>query len=545
MNRIQTCSMLALAVASVSTAAFGQVLHVGNPGVYGTPYATLGTAGANTWEMYNKYNDFGGAITIDAVTGTNTAGNATQATLANEYLGGWGGTGTPSQYRWGASGEVMVSPTVAATGYAAGAYQSTGVVYLKDLISNNTATWGTGGADANGHEQYDLRVCFVENPAGYVTAGNQPSAGKTMDPSENNGTRGIYLHFNTNNTGAATLGAVGNNWVGGVGPDGVGFMAPTTGTTKVPAYPVTTTLINSGVAPTTANDKGVAYNSAMEVSGKMFLDPTDLTNNTVIAQVKLGNTISQYSFQVNDARFGATPFNWAAAKPMIYTGNGNWGGEVATAHLGVLAKGDANADGKVNAADTNILRTNFGAQDKTWSQGDFTQDGKTNAADTNALRAAFGVPVTGPTLSAGAASLQAGQPAAGKIDLIVDTATGHIQLAGGAGASLSGYEIDSASGALDPTQWSHLSGFALFGNTANTLSETNFGTGPSLDGTSVDIGAVFRTGGAHDLTFMAFDNAGNEVESGIVTYVAVPEPTTIGLLGLGAMTLIARRRKVA
>lgn len=134
-------------------------------------------------------------------------------------------------------------------------------------------------------------------------------------------------------------------------------------------------------------------------------------------------------------------------------------------------------------------------------------------------------------------------PDAGKINLTVFSDTGVVQLEGGTGASLSGYEIDSPSGALDPTQWTHLSGFALFGNTANTLSETNFGTGPSLSNTAVELGSVFRPGGAHDLTFMAFDNAGNEVESGIVTYTAVPEPVSLGLLGLGALGLMTRRRR--
>ena len=154
--------------------------------------------------------------------------------------------------------------------------------------------------------------------------------------------------------------------------------------------------------------------------------------------------------------------------------------------------------------------------------------------------------ISAPCLAASGSGLPAslGAPAAGIIDLVVDPFGGHIKLVGGTGASVSSYQIDSAGGALDATKWASL-GLSTLGSTSNSIGEGALtGVGPTLSGTSLDIGAIFRPNGAHDLAFMAFDNAGNEVE-GTVTYIAVPEPTVLGILALTGMGLIARRRKIA
>lgn len=53
--------------------------------------------------------------------------------------------------------------------------------------------------------------------------------------------------------------------------------------------------------------------------------------------------------------------------------------------LRTLTHGDANGDGRVDAADLNMLALNWRSTDKTWALGDFTGDGLVNAADLNLL----------------------------------------------------------------------------------------------------------------------------------------------------------------
>jgi len=355
---------MALAVVSVSTAAFGQVLTLGGTTAFtggAAPYAKMG---GNSWEMYLKHNTFGMGP-LPAVVGSNVAGNGTQAKFANQYLGMSSGMN-------GANGQVAISPTIPASGYAAGAYQTSNLFYLKTAIAQNTAAWGTSGLDANGHYQFDFRFGFVQDAAGYTNNGNTPSAGKQMDPSENKGTKGIFVHLNPSNTGATTLGQPGNAWAGSASE--VGFMS-VGAVTNVGGYPVVRTGINSALPST---DMGVAYDSALEVSGKMFADPVNA--GMVIAQVKMGKQINEFSFDPTDTRFGGT-FDWANAKPIIYMGSGGWTTPVNDHTVGIMSAGDANVDGNVDLSDLAILAGNWQGVDKAFSTGDFSQDGLVDLSD--------------------------------------------------------------------------------------------------------------------------------------------------------------------
>ena len=398
MTRIQTCSMLALAVVSVSAAAFGQVLNVGAPGSFGTPYATLGAAGASTWEMYQKNNTFGNA-TFAKVTGANVVGNGTQTKLSDMYLGMDGGT------LFGANGVTMLSPTVPAT-YAPSAFQTTGVVYLKDMIANTPTAPGASGFDANGHGQIDFRLGFIESGTGYVTGGG--ATGATMDPSENvaTGSRGVFFHFSMTNMAADVAGQPGPAWkTGFVDSEGLVLISPTkvlNDGNVVDAHSYWPTVKSmGGVTYTQAVGSGVDYNSAIEVSGKLQLttDPIYVgagLTNWVELQVKTGNTITSVSFDPADTRFGGTAFSWATAKPLIYLGSGAWGGKTSyTQTIGILAAGDTNTDGNVDLTDLGVLASNWQGADKTWSTGDFSQDGLVDLTDLGILATKWQTSVNG------------------------------------------------------------------------------------------------------------------------------------------------------
>ena len=390
---------LALAVVSVSSAAFGQVLTLGGTSTFGAPYATLGGTGA--WETYLKYNDFAHAAVRPAfsVVGSNVAGNGTQVKFTNQFLGGGGDGGTPPYWggSGGATGQTFISPTIAATGYAAGAYQTSKLMYLKSDVLQNPALWGTSGSDvANGHINFDFRLGFVQDGAGFVTAGNKDGAlaspGHNMDPDGNDGSKAIFIHYNVGNIATLTNTTTGtppvtvtttnwNNWTAagaGATTAQVGFMQSGVAPTKL-EYPVSKTWINSG---TPSADTGVKYDGAMEVSGKMFADPVNA--GMVIAQVKMGGQISQFSFDPTDARFGGT-FDWQNAKTMIYLGSGGWSAPVNDQVFGIMSAGDANVDGNVDLTDLTILANNWNTSDKSFSAGDFSQDGLVDLTDLTIL----------------------------------------------------------------------------------------------------------------------------------------------------------------
>ena len=52
--------------------------------------------------------------------------------------------------------------------------------------------------------------------------------------------------------------------------------------------------------------------------------------------------------------------------------------------------GDATRDRNVNLQDFNVLASNFGHSNRTFSQGDFNYDGQVNLQDFNTLASRFG-----------------------------------------------------------------------------------------------------------------------------------------------------------
>ena len=150
----------------------------------------------------------------------------------------------------------------------------------------------------------------------------------------------------------------------------------------------------------------------------------------------------------------------------------------------------------------------------------------------------------------GSAAVAAGPDLA---EIIVDTATGNIRLVGNATdpAEVSGYDIVSTDNALIPANWVSLAqqGVAGFGENARLalgVSEASLTTVATVDATGFNLGNFFNpaVGSINNLSFTYTDENSNVIE-GAVTPAAtapLPEPASLGLLGLGGLALLRRRR---
>ena len=243
--------------------------------------------------------------------------------------------------------------------------------------------------------------------------------------------------------------------------------------------------------------------------------------------------------------------------------------------------GDLNGDGVVDSYDVNLFNT-FGLFNQPtnlgYQAGDLNGDGIVNAKDVTILNSAGNfnngsyLVATASAKTAKAASTLTGRsafpatavlnPDLGTLAFTYDPATGdvHVNYNGFTGftgkqtfntttRALSLIDILSTGGAfaldsthLTPEAKLALSSTTFTGNTEINLTAVN---GYLPDGT--DLGRILAPGLdpaqlAGALT-LSFNYTGSRQLSGGVAGLIVPEPTTLSLLGLGAMGLLSRRRR--
>ena len=237
--------------------------------------------------------------------------------------------------------------------------------------------------------------------------------------------------------------------------------------------------------------------------------------------------------------------------------------------------GDANLDGSVDISDLDIVLSNFASgKPPSWDTGDFTYAGQTDITDLNIVLGHYAqsAPPTVATPSVARSSVKTASTssgpqtltgtvspavASGAIELDVNTVTGDAVLNPN-NAKVVSLQVASSSGNLIPNNWQDLSFFYHTANWADSSFQTinlaeydtaytsrhNFLTLTA----PVDYGDIFNTSGPQDLTFEygVPDADGSDVDTEIGTIVfssGTPEPTTLGLMGVAAMALVARRRK--
>ncbi len=230
--------------------------------------------------------------------------------------------------------------------------------------------------------------------------------------------------------------------------------------------------------------------------------------------------------------------------------------------------GDLNLDGIVDGNDIGLI-VGLGYYGKTtapegWLDGDLNGDGIVDGNDIGLIvgtgtynNGSYGVKSksaksAAATLSGSdaVASTTVGTPGDGKMDYVYDPVTGDVKVLydgdtridAANGHPLQRLRLASAAGKFRTTNL-NTSGFATATDT-NTLLDCAQTAGAIPDG--YDLGAVLPVG-LTDADLIQDLTLNWQVQSGGVVLkagdVVVPEPTTLGLIGVGAMGLLARRRK--
>ena len=205
-----------------------------------------------------------------------------------------------------------------------------------------------------------------------------------------------------------------------------------------------------------------------------------------------------------------------------------------------LTPGDANGDFRVTPADLAAAQPNFnqptGSTLPRWAGGDWTQDGRVDADD---LLAASPFRDQGESTPD---SPEIQDIAAGVV--VYYEATGRILLGVDPTATIDSFKIDSVSGIFSAAA-PNLPGLSDFTTDSDHRVAQNFFAAPLATGL-FDLGNVAAAGLSQEFVFSdlsaLFGTTGRANQVPALIYVAIPEPSALGLLALPALALIRRPR---
>ena len=285
-----------------------------------------------------------------------------------------------------------------------------------------------------------------------------------------------------------------------------------------------------------------------------ILPPTDLTivRQRIRAAYSPGGGAAAWSGNGITTTAGTSnTFGLAYGTPATFRSNfpATFRGQAVSPNETIIAYarfGDADLSGTVNISDFGRLRNNYFQSGRLWFQGDFSYDGLVNIADFGLLRTNYFQ--TGPAaLTAGVAGARlttAEASDSSPLTLVIDERTGDARIVGSPGAVLTAYEIVSATGGLDPAQWTLGSDaatwFALGGDAGGLAAGDLGGSGITLGDDGLWLGDIVA-GGASGLTFQYLD-AASILRTGAVS--VVPEPGSLVAVALVSVVAgVSRRRR--
>jgi hypothetical protein len=542
-------------------------------GAKGTYTLTAGSLSVDTlftaWMGNGTYNQSGGSATFDAMFVGHEGGSRGSVNLTGGSINtttadvGYGGSGTVVQ----SAGSLMASGAVTISGTAGGAgtYRLSGGTFGAGSVANNGTYLQTGGA---------ATVAGMFSGSGVTTIGG--------------GTLSTTLSAGSLNVNSIT---VTNN----------GRVALFAGTSRVASAVNTLALAGNGTLDVGSNnvqlDRGTlpanAAGSVVRNTYQSIIAAYNSPNPLLVVGDWNGSGVTSALAKADVAlplgqRKGLAVGIWDSTDPQIATKQ-----PAGTVVVATTVLGDANGDGFTDNADYAIWRNNYGTRNTYWSHGDYNYDGFIDNADyaiwrnnygnraklgavstagsvggsTPSAAAALAGPVTLTGKAAAASSGGTASPAlspfptsvpAGQVAINIDPNTGDvlvdINLQGQ--SDLQGVQFASlTNNAFLPANYQGMQahGFSPAwvnsgpSQTATLIGEINQNGQTSFPSEVVlDFGRFWSTAtNARDIQFtyntVASDMTNSNV--GTVTYIAVPEPSALGLAALAAAGLLGKRRR--